>query len=86
MKIFLKKSNRELIFDPEKDYGKTILDICKDNSVNTKYGCHNGYCQACKCQLLEGNVKYYSPAGQNLKDNEVLCCSCYPVTNISLDC
>ena len=37
--------------------GQTLLDAAIRNGIQVAYGCRHGSCSACKCQVLEGNLK-----------------------------
>ena len=83
--ITLKQSGRVLEFDAQADRGKSILDICHDAGINMRAGCRNGYCTACKTQLVAGEVAYLDPSAKSKIAGEILCCSTFPATNIELE-
>ncbi|GAA4902854.1 hypothetical protein GCM10023333_41220 [Ferrimonas pelagia] len=46
--------------------------------------CRQGYCSACKTQLLSGEVRYLTPPMAYVRRGEILPCCCTPLTDLVL--
>ena len=70
--------------------GETILDAAlRDNRI-FPYGCRNGVCGACKCNLVSGKVDYGDYEEFTLTDEEkdegkVLICQAIPLEDVTID-
>ena len=70
--------------------GETILDAAlRDNRI-FPYGCRNGVCGACKCNLVSGAVDYGDYEEFTLTDEEkaegkVLICQAIPLEDVTID-
>ncbi|WP_094751667.1 class I ribonucleotide reductase maintenance protein YfaE [Psychromonas sp. CD1] len=58
------------------DKHKSLLENLEVHALNPEYQCRDGYCGACRCLLLKGQVSYTQPPLVYLHKNEILtCCS-----------
>ena len=86
-KIHFARSGRTLEYDTEKHEKLSILDLAFDNDISVKAGCRSGYCSSCQNPILKGKVKYfYDPPPVAPDKGTALLCSCYPVSDVTIDC
>ena len=77
------RSGASIEWDPEQ---RNLLEFAESNGISMEAGCMFGECGACSVKLLDGEVTYnYDTATQPSKGN-CLPCSCYPASDIQLDC
>ena len=86
-RIHFQASNRTLEYDTEKHKNLSILDMAFDNNIQVRAGCRSGYCGACQNGIIQGDVKYfYDPPPVAPDAGTALLCSCYPVSDIIVNC
>lgn len=66
-------------------YEFSLLDALEAQSIPAAYSCRGGYCGCCKARLLDGEVEYVQDSLVDLQDDEILTCSCRPVSHIELE-
>lgn len=66
-------------------YEFSLLDALESQNIPAPYNCRGGYCGCCKARLLDGEVEYVQDSLVDLKDDEILTCSCRPVTHIEVE-
>ena len=68
---------------------ESILDAALRNGLNFPYGCRNGACGACKCQLLQGQISYRQTpealSEAEMDQNIILSCQAMPSQDLQLD-
>ncbi len=69
---------------------ETLLSAAVRQGVEVPYGCRVGGCGACKCRLVEGEVKELTETGYLLSADElaagyVLACQSVPVTDVRIE-
>ncbi|MCP3427418.1 class I ribonucleotide reductase maintenance protein YfaE [Alteromonas sp. LMIT007] len=69
-------------FSSSKD---TILEDLEENNVTLEYHCREGFCGACRCKLISGEVDYTIDPLAFIDDDEILPCCTIPLTDIMLD-
>ncbi len=69
-------------FSSSKD---TILADLEENNVTLEYHCREGFCGACRCKLISGEVDYTIDPLAFIDDDEILPCCTIPLTDIMLD-
>lgn len=74
--------NRKTYFQNENE---TILDSAEKNGIYPKNSCRMGICNECKCKLVKGKVKSVAKPYEGHKENEILICSSYPLTDITIE-
>lgn len=62
----------------------SILDSLEKHDVKIESQCRDGFCGACRCKLLEGEIEYVKTTLAYVADGEVLTCSAVPKTDIKL--
>ncbi|MEM7194850.1 MAG: CDP-6-deoxy-delta-3,4-glucoseen reductase [Pseudomonadota bacterium] len=67
--------------------GESILDAALRANRIYPYGCRNGACGACKCDLISGSVDYgtyeeYTLTKEDIKDNKILLCQAKPLGDV----
>jgi len=68
---------------------ETILSAAIRHGINLPYGCKDGACGSCKCQMLSGTVKHGAHQSKALNDEEaaqglVLTCCASATSNVVL--
>ncbi|HIF9108091.1 TPA: class I ribonucleotide reductase maintenance protein YfaE [Photobacterium damselae] len=66
------------------DTNLSILESLELNDVKVEFQCRNGYCGACRCKLIDGEVKYIKDTLAFVNEDEVLICSAAPKSNITI--
>ena len=88
MTSICKPATRQIeVNDQRAEYGAdhgTVLDALLHQGVEAEYHCKDGYCGACRCQLLSGEVSYTSTPIAFIQEGEILTCCCKPVTDIRI--
>jgi ferredoxin-NADP reductase/predicted pyridoxine 5'-phosphate oxidase superfamily flavin-nucleotide-binding protein len=72
IKVFLKRSNKELIVNAD----ETILDAMLDASINAPYSCKTGDCKTCLVKVLKGNPQHYDNVLSTEDKAKNLMCPC----------
>ena len=86
-KVFFAKSGITLEYDTVKHENLSLLDLAFDNDIKVRAGCRSGYCGTCQSVILEGEVKYfYDPPPVAPNKGTALLCSCYPVSDVTINC
>lgn len=73
------------------DETETIIDGLRRRGVRTPYACRRGGCGACKCQLLDGAVRYDKPVADSVLSTDErdlgLClpCRAIPTSDVVID-
>lgn len=81
-KIILSVSGKQLDFPAE---STSLLEALEQNGVAHEYQCRSGYCGACRCRMIKGNVAYCQKPLASLQQGEILPCCCMPLVDIELD-
>ncbi|QHJ10610.1 putative protein YcbX [Paraglaciecola mesophila] len=61
-----------------------LLDCLLNNNIAKEYHCKEGFCGACRTQLVEGEVEYLLDPLAFIDDGEILACCCKPLSNIKI--
>ncbi len=61
-----------------------ILDALEEAGLDPDYSCRSGACEACKCQLVSGEVEWVQNPSVSLGKDEILTCSTIPKTDLEL--
>lgn len=64
--------------------GKSILDAALDEGIDAPFSCQSGLCTACRGKKISGEVLLKDPEGlsdQEINDDYILTCVCYPLTD-----
>ena len=75
------KGQPAILFDGKKE---TLLEALEHKKVKVFSECRNGFCGACKTQVISGEVTYIKEPLAELKANECLPCCCIPQTDLNL--
>ncbi|QIR14637.1 class I ribonucleotide reductase maintenance protein YfaE [Shewanella aestuarii] len=62
----------------------TLLEALEFKKVKVFSECRNGFCGACKTQVISGEVSYIKQPIADLEANECLPCCCIPKTDVNL--
>lgn len=62
----------------------SLLDALEENGLDPDYSCRSGACEACKCRLNSGKVEWIQTPSVDLAKNEILSCSCVPISDIDI--
>jgi ferredoxin len=74
--------DQTLVYSPS---DKTLLNCLESSNVEVHYHCRDGYCGACRCKLIKGEVQYDVEPLAYVGDDEILTCCAQPLTDIELD-
>ncbi|MCW3173705.1 class I ribonucleotide reductase maintenance protein YfaE [Shewanella subflava] len=75
------KGQPAILFDGKK---ATLLEALEYKKVKVFSECRNGFCGACKTEVISGEVTYIKEPLAELKANECLPCCCIPQTDLNL--
>ncbi|MFT5635339.1 MAG: ferredoxin [Cognaticolwellia sp.] len=67
------------------DSDKNILNSLERENIESHYHCRDGFCGACRCKLLKGEVEYPMQPLAYIGDDEILTCCSLPTTDIEID-
>lgn len=62
-----------------------LLSYLKQQGIDVHYQCLEGYCGACRCKLIKGEVEYPIFPMACIRQGEILTCCCTPLTDIELE-
>lgn len=62
----------------------TILESLEEKNIEPQYHCRDGFCGACRCVLISGEVEYLTDPLAYFNDNEILICCSSPITDIEI--
>ncbi len=62
----------------------SILDDLEVQGIEVEYHCREGFCGACRCKLISGEVDYTLDPLAFIDDDEILPCCTIPITDITL--
>lgn len=72
------------IYEYDDKNDQSILEFLESKQVQLNAECRDGYCGACRCKLVEGEVDTNENAIGYVRDNEILACSSKPKGNIKI--
>lgn len=64
---------------------KTLLEALERKQQEINYHCREGYCGACRCKLVSGDVNYINEPLAFVRKGEFLPCCSVPVTDIEIE-
>lgn len=64
---------------------ESLLIQLERAGFNIENQCRSGFCGACKCKLISGNVKQSSDSLAYTKTEEILTCCSIPLSSLQLD-
>ncbi|WP_064602828.1 class I ribonucleotide reductase maintenance protein YfaE [Photobacterium sp. J15] len=67
------------------DTSLSILESLEKNDVKVEFQCRDGYCGACRCKLIDGEVSYFRDTIAFVGEGEVLTCSATPASDITIE-
>lgn len=79
-RIALQRSGISIVGDDQ----HLLLETLQQHQVPLEYQCQQGYCGACRTELLTGAVDYDTPPLAYLQANEILPCCCQPCSDLIL--
>jgi ferredoxin len=63
---------------------KTTLSYLEEQGIEIHYQCLEGYCGACRCKLVSGEVDYPIFPMACIREGEILTCCSVPTTDLEL--
>ncbi|ARD40874.1 class I ribonucleotide reductase maintenance protein YfaE [Edwardsiella ictaluri] len=81
-RIHLARSGHQL---EHLDDGGSLLASLEQQQVVVEYQCRSGFCGACRCRLLRGQVSYRQAPLAFLQPDEILPCCCIVQQDIEID-
>jgi ferredoxin len=67
------------------DSDKNILNSLDRENIESHYHCRDGFCGACRCKLVKGEVEYRMQPLAYIGQGEILTCCSTPTTDIEID-
>ncbi|MFK5985419.1 MAG: CDP-6-deoxy-delta-3,4-glucoseen reductase [Pseudomonadota bacterium] len=68
---------------------ENIIDAALNQGINLPYGCRNGFCGACKGEVLSGQISYpeqpKSLSDEEMEQNIAFFCSCVAESDLEID-
>jgi len=64
---------------------KTLLEALEQHKLQVNFHCREGYCGACRCKLLQGEISYLNEPLAFVRKGEFLPCCSVPVTDIEIE-
>lgn len=64
---------------------RTLLESLEQHKHSVNFHCREGYCGACRCILLNGEISYLNEPLAFVRRGEFLPCCSIPVTEIDID-
>ncbi|HBN88338.1 class I ribonucleotide reductase maintenance protein YfaE [Rheinheimera aquimaris] len=64
---------------------RTLLDALEQQKLGVNFHCREGYCGACRCKLLQGEVRYLNEPLAFVRKGEFLPCCSIPLTDIDIE-
>lgn len=62
-----------------------ILNALEQQQKPVHFQCREGFCGACRCKLISGQVEYLQQPLAFVRKGEFLPCCSVPLTNISIE-
>jgi ferredoxin len=63
----------------------TLLEALEEQKLTVSYHCRAGFCGACRCKLLQGQVRYLQEPLAFVRKGEFLPCCSVPVGDIEIE-
>ncbi|NMH61084.1 class I ribonucleotide reductase maintenance protein YfaE [Alteromonas ponticola] len=63
---------------------KTLLESLETANIEIHFHCREGFCGACRTQLIEGEVDYTTDPLAYINDDEILPCCCIAKSNLKI--
>ncbi|QBL09401.1 2Fe-2S ferredoxin-like protein [Rheinheimera sp. D18] len=64
---------------------RTLLNALEQQKLQVNFNCREGYCGACRCKLLSGEISYINEPLAFVRKNEFLPCCSIPLTDIEIE-
>ena len=64
---------------------QTLLEALELKQLEVNFHCREGYCGACRCKLVSGEVNYINEPLAFVRKGEFLPCCSVPVTDIEIE-
>lgn len=64
---------------------RTLLDALEQRQLQVNFHCREGYCGACRCKLLRGDISYLNEPLAFVRQGEFLPCCSIPLTDIDIE-
>lgn len=62
-----------------------LLNALEQQQLQVNFQCREGYCGACRCKLLQGEVRYLQEPLAFVRPGEFLPCCSVPLTDITIE-
>lgn len=63
----------------------TLLEVMEAADIETRYHCRNGFCGACRTQLIQGEVTYINEPLAFVRPGECLACCCIATSDLEIN-
>ncbi|CCQ11902.1 Ferredoxin [Pseudoalteromonas luteoviolacea B = ATCC 29581] len=69
---------------PHAAHSPCLLVSLEQAKIDAPYQCREGFCGACRVQLIKGQVSYNEEPLAFVREGEILTCCCRPITDIEI--
>ncbi|MEE2023628.1 class I ribonucleotide reductase maintenance protein YfaE [Alkalimonas mucilaginosa] len=80
-KVQVNNSDTELEYDNQDN----LLTVLEQAKFSVHYQCREGYCGACRCRLVSGDIKYLQEPLAFVRQGEFLPCCSIPISDITIE-
>ena len=63
---------------------KNLLSYLEQQGIEIHYQCLEGYCGACRCKLIKGQIDYPIFPMACIRDGEMLTCCSVPLSDLEI--
>lgn len=63
---------------------RNLLEYLEEKEIQVPYQCRDGYCGACRCKKISGEVLYLKEPMAWINDDEILPCVSIPSSDLTL--
>ena len=81
-KVTIVNTDQSLEFDSDQP---NLLTFLENNKVEAQFHCREGFCGACRCKLVNGNIAYQQEPLAFVRKGEILLCCAKPIDDIEID-
>ncbi|MDE3270784.1 class I ribonucleotide reductase maintenance protein YfaE [Pseudoalteromonas sp. G4] len=81
-KVTIANTDQSLDFDSDQP---NLLTFLENNNIEPQFHCREGFCGACRCKLVNGNVEYQQEPLAFVRKGEILLCCATPASDIEID-
>lgn len=84
-KGFCVKAKGMAVFNVPEKSDKTLLQSMEEQGIETHFHCRDGFCGACRTQLISGQVTYINEPLAYVRQGDILPCVCVASSDIEIE-